>query len=85
MFSYRPFLLVVVVQMIVSPDGLAQTQRTEVEPPVARVIPHTLTEHGHSRVDNYFWLRDNDDGSLTKINYGKFDEYLPVAGDWDGS
>ena len=60
MFSNRPFLLVVVVLMIGSPDGLAQTRRSEAEPPVARVIPHSLVEHGATRVDNYFWLRERD-------------------------
>ena len=32
-------------------------------PPVANIIPKTLVQHGHARVDNYFWLneRDNQD------------------------
>lgn len=29
-------------------------------PPVAAVRPHTLTDHGQSRVDNYYWLRDRE-------------------------
>ena len=35
---------------------LAQPPR----PPVAEVKPVELTEHGNSRVDNYFWLRERD-------------------------
>src|ERR1019366_9374790 len=27
-------------------------------PPVAKIIPHSMTVHGDTRVDNYFWLRD---------------------------
>jgi oligopeptidase B len=51
----------VAVLMTVSQDGLAQTQRTDTRPPVARVIPRNLTEHGHTRVDDYFWLRERED------------------------
>ena len=28
--------------------------------PIPKKIPHTLTQHGHSRTDNYFWMRDRD-------------------------
>lgn len=27
-------------------------------PPVAPIIPHEITQHGQTRVDNYFWMRD---------------------------
>jgi oligopeptidase B len=30
-------------------------------PPVARVVPKVLVEHGHRRPDNYDWLRKRDD------------------------
>ena len=30
-------------------------------PPVAKIVPHSMTVHGDTRVDNYFWLRDKDD------------------------
>ena len=29
-------------------------------PPTAKRHPHTLTAHGHTRVDPYYWLRDKD-------------------------
>jgi len=29
-------------------------------PPRARVVPHTLPDHGHPRVDEYYWLRDRE-------------------------
>ena len=29
--------------------------------PTARVIPHELTAHGQTRVDDYFWLKNRDD------------------------
>lgn len=28
-------------------------------PPVARKSPHELLTHGHSRIDNYYWMRDD--------------------------
>lgn len=35
--------------------------KMEPEPPVAEKIPHEITTHGHTRVDNYYWMRDKDD------------------------
>ncbi len=29
-------------------------------PPVARVVPHELTAHGDTRVDDYYWLRERE-------------------------
>jgi oligopeptidase B len=29
--------------------------------PVAKVVPHPVTIHGDTRIDNYFWLRDRND------------------------
>ena len=31
------------------------------KPPVAEIIPHEMTIHGHTRTDNYFWLRNRED------------------------
>jgi hypothetical protein len=28
------------------------------DPPRAKVIPHRLEQHGHVRVDDYYWLND---------------------------
>lgn len=32
----------------------------DIAPPIAKVLPKTITLHGDARVDNYFWLRDRD-------------------------
>src|SRR5580658_6129717 len=29
--------------------------------PIAKMVPHEMTIHGDTRIDNYFWLRDRDD------------------------
>lgn len=31
-----------------------------IAPPVAQRIPHELTAHGHTRIDDYYWLRERD-------------------------
>ena len=33
---------------------------TSRKPPAAKVIPHELEHHGHTRTDDYYWLRDRD-------------------------
>lgn len=34
------------------------------KPPIARKIPHTVTVHDHTRVDEYFWLRNREDADV---------------------
>ena len=31
-----------------------------IEPPVAKIIPKELTAHGHTRIDNYYWLNQRE-------------------------
>jgi len=35
------------------------------EAPKAKVVPHEMTIHGHTRVDPYFWLRDRENKEVT--------------------
>ncbi|WP_105166606.1 S9 family peptidase [Pseudoalteromonas sp. T1lg23B] len=32
----------------------------KVSAPIAKKIPHSMTHHGHTRIDNYYWMRDDD-------------------------
>lgn len=32
-----------------------------IEPPKARIVPHTLEKHGDVREDDYYWLRGRGD------------------------
>jgi oligopeptidase B len=32
----------------------------EYEQPVAKKVPHELSAHGHTRIDNYYWMRDDE-------------------------
>lgn len=56
---YRSVLIRSVSLLVVS--FLLYSCKTQVpEPPIAEVIPQELTIHGHTRVDNYYWLNDRD-------------------------
>jgi oligopeptidase B len=46
----------------------------EIQPPIAKIIPHELEKHGHIRVDNYYWLNDRENPEV--IDYlNKENEY----------
>ncbi len=38
----------------------AGTPAETIIPPVAKIIPKELTAHGHTRIDNYYWLNQRD-------------------------
>jgi oligopeptidase B len=47
---------------------------TELQPPIAKIIPHQLEKHGHVREDNYYWLNDRENPEV--IDYlNKENEY----------
>ena len=48
-----------VMTLIVSADDAVQ-------PPVAKIVLHSSTTLGETRIDNYFWLRDRDDPDTIK-------------------
>ena len=35
-------------------------------PPVATKKPYEMTEHGNTRIDNYYWMRLSDDQKSAK-------------------
>jgi oligopeptidase B len=37
-----------------------QTNMKDTKPPVAAKKPHIFTEHGHTRTDDYFWLKERE-------------------------
>lgn len=48
------------------------------QPPVAEKIPHQLTAHGETRVDDYYWLRERENPKV--IEYLKAEnDYLKAA------
>ena len=48
------------------------------QPPVAKIIPHTIETHNHIRVDNYYWLNDRENPEV--IDYlNQENEYYQQA------
>ena len=37
-----------------------ETMDASIQPPVAKIVPHTLEKHGQVRTDNYYWLNDRE-------------------------
>jgi oligopeptidase B len=52
----RAFLWLPVLLLLVGTPAVGQTPA----PPVVRIAPHEMTIHGHTRVDNYYWLRERE-------------------------
>jgi oligopeptidase B len=36
----------------------------KIQAPVAKIIPHEMTIHGHTRIDNYYWLNQREDSAV---------------------
>ena len=41
-------------------------KESQMKPPIAEVKPHEMTIHGHTRTDNYFWLKEREDEKVIK-------------------
>ena len=39
---------------------MKNNNRQNPEPPIATVHPHAMTMHGHTRIDNYYWLNERE-------------------------
>jgi oligopeptidase B len=44
-------------------------QKNKQMPPKAKRIPHAMTLHGDTRIDNYYWLRDDDRSQAEVLDY----------------
>lgn len=46
----------------------------EIQPPIAKIIPREIEKHGHTRIDNYYWMNDRENPEV--IDYlNKENEY----------
>lgn len=56
--------------LISATPALAQNQKDSlVMPPKANKVPHVMTEHGDTRTDNYYWLRDDSRKDPNVLDY----------------
>ncbi|WP_313885198.1 hypothetical protein, partial [Vibrio parahaemolyticus] len=44
-------------------------QQKNNKPPKAKRIPHAMTLHGDTRIDNYYWLRDDERARPDVLEY----------------
>ncbi|MDE3273714.1 S9 family peptidase [Pseudoalteromonas sp. G4] len=42
-----------------SADNTASSKEENLVAPIAKKVPFEMTQHGHTRVDNYYWMRDD--------------------------
>ncbi len=73
LFSYV-IAVVILITTIVACDTTPQ-RATDVEPPIAEKRPVELTTHGHTRIDNYYWLNERDNPEVIEYIEAE-NEYL---------
>ncbi len=61
----RTFLVLGVVLLTASCDT-KQKLNNSMKPPIAAIKPHEMTIHGHTRTDNYFWLKERENPEVIK-------------------
>ena len=60
----------IIALLISTTPALAQNQKDSlVTPPKANKVPHVMTEHGDTRTDNYYWLRDDSRKDPKVLDY----------------
>ena len=60
-FARLPIVCVVAAAAAMAGGSAAtRAQVAGIDPPVAPVIPEPLVAHGHTRVDNYYWLNERE-------------------------
>ena len=47
---------------------VACTSKERIAPPVAKKIMKELTIHGHTRVDNYYWMNERETPEVIKTS-----------------
>ncbi len=67
--SYLPFLLASALQVSCGENPSMITSYDVPQPPVAKKVPRLLNKHGHTRVDNYYWLRDDQRSDPDVLGY----------------
>ena len=73
----KSFTQPVIIMLLISFLSLTPAcKQTGPEPPVAEKIPVELTQHGHTRIDDYYWLREHENPRVI--------EYLEAENEYTG-
>lgn len=65
MRSIQGFILLCIVLAGCQGKKNTMSEQATISSPVAPVVPKTLTIHGDTRTDNYYWMNDRDDPRVT--------------------
>ena len=67
--KFTPFtFLIVALWFVACTPAEKQASLPDVKPPVAKIEPfEVVSKHGHTRTDNYYWLKNREDSTV--INY----------------
>jgi oligopeptidase B len=60
----KTFFLTILLTMLITESNL--TQENAIKPPVAKKEKKELSIHGHTRIDNYFWLNQRENPEVIK-------------------
>ena len=52
---------ILILTLILSTQSCQQKDNNQMNPPIAKKIPAKFTEHGNTRIDNYYWLNQRED------------------------
>jgi oligopeptidase B len=60
--GHKICLIILLIFALFFTGGCSRRQKSSERaiPPIAKKIPKELTLHGHTRIDDYYWLRDRD-------------------------
>lgn len=68
-------IALIAVSLVFFGPACSKAEKTPaVKPPIAEKIPQQFTEHGNTRTDNYFWLRERENPKVI--------EYLKAENDY---
>ncbi|NOR12415.1 MAG: hypothetical protein GQ545_04095, partial [Candidatus Aminicenantes bacterium] len=60
--GYKIFLIIPLISAFFFTGSCSRRQESleRTIPPIAKKVPKELTLHGHTRIDDYYWLKDRD-------------------------
>jgi oligopeptidase B len=60
--GYKIFLIIPIISSFFFTGGCSRRQESfeRAIPPIAKKVPKELTLHGHTRIDDYYWLKERD-------------------------